>query len=217
MNYFLKGGQTSKDILFWMAELTRKQFPRSVLNMEGEYTGKEQLTVGLDDAMYARCCPMNGFFDLTLRQDNGDTIVYEAAYPRVLRVNGLSGFVNEVMALPPPEHHLKLSYGNLWTNGQFQIHSDFMDLSATDQLRGCLKIAKKSGMNMQVSSVENGGRATSVTSSAMLLGYKELIDIILRKDSETWILLHMATGMVYTSGFKLITVEELLSNIIITE
>lgn len=217
MNYFLKEGQTAKDILFWMVELTRKQFPRSVLNIEDEYTGKEQLTVGLDDAMYVRYCPMNGFFDLTLMQDNGDTIVYEAAYPRVLRVNGLSGFVNEVMALPPPEHHLKLSYGNLWTNGQFQMNSDFMDLNATDQLRCCLKIAKESGLNMQVSSVENGGNAVSATTSAMLLGYKELIDIILRKDSDTWILFHMATGMVYTSGFKLTKAEELLSHIIITE
>jgi len=217
VNYFLERGQTSEDILFWMTDLTRRQFPSASLHMAGEYIGREQLTVGLDDAMYARCCPLDEFFDLTLMQDNGDAIAYEAAYPRVMRVSGLDSFVNKVMKLPPPEHHLKLFYGNLRTNGQFQMHSGFMDMNAADQLRRCLKIAKESGLSMQVSSAENGGKAVPVTSSAMLLGYKELIDIILRKDSDTWILLHMATGMVYTSGLKLITVEGLLSNIIITE
>jgi len=217
VKYFLERGQTSEDILFWMADLTRRQFPRASLHMDSEYIGREQLTVGLDDAMYARCCPLNEFFDLTLMQDNGDAIAYEAAYPRVMRVSGLDSFVNEVMKLPPPDHHLKLFYGDLRTNGQFRMHSDFMDLSVADQLRYCLKIARGSGLNMQVSSVENGGKAAPVTSNIIFRGYKDLIDIILRKDSDTWILLHMATGMVYTSGFKLLSVEGLLSKVIITE
>lgn len=217
MNYSLRGGQTSSDILFWMMDLTRTRFPRALLYMEGEFIGNQQLSLGLDDVMYARCCPLNEPFDLFLEQDNGDTISYEAAFPRIMRVTGLDSFVNEVMALPPPTHHLKALYGNLRTRAQFQMDIPFLDLSAVDKLRCCLKLSKETEMRMLVSAKENGGRAVPVTTGAMLLGYKDLIDIILRKDSETWILLHMATGMVYTSGFKLITVEELLSNIIITE
>lgn len=217
MNYPLRGGQTSEDILFWMVALTRDRFPGASLYMDGEVIGSQRVSVGLDDAMYARCCPLYDVFDLRLEQDNGDAISYEAAFPRFMRVTGMDSFVNEVMAIPPPEHHLKLFYGDLETRGQFRMDPDFLDLSAVDQLRRCLKLARETEMKMLVSAQESGGRAVPAASGAMLLGYKELIDIILRKDGDTWILLHMATGMVYSSGFRLTEAEELLNRIIITE
>lgn len=217
MNYPLMGGQTSEDILFWMVDLTKNRFPRASLYMDGEVIGSQQLSVGLDDAMYACCCPLDEPFDLWLEQDNGDTISYDAAFPRIMRVTGMDSFVNNVMSIQPPSHHMELFYGDIWTNGQFQMDETFLELSAVDQLRYCLRVAKKAEMKMLVSATENGGRIVPATTGAMLLGYKELIDIVLRKDSDTWILLHMATGMAYTSGLRLTGVAELLSHIIITE
>lgn len=214
MNYPLKEGQTSEDILFWMVALTRDRFPGASLYMDGEVIGNQQLSLGLDDSMYACCCPLDEPFDLWLEKDNGDTISYEAAFPRIMRVTGMDSFVNDVMALPPPLHHMELFYGDIWTNGQFQMDEAFLKLSSVDQLRYCLRVARKAEMKMLVSAAENGGRVLLATTGAMLLGYKELIDIVLRKDSDTWILLHMATGMVYTSGFRLTEAEEQLSQII---
>lgn len=217
MIYPLKDGQSSEDILFWMVALTRDRFSGASLYMDGEVTGRQRLSVGLDNSMYARCCPLDEPLDLMLKQDNGDTIFYEAAFPRALRVTGLDSFVEKVMGLPPPPLHLKLFYGDLRKRGLFQLNAAFLKLSAVDQLRCCMKMTAETGTKMLVSAAESGGRAVSVTTSAMLLGYKELIDIILRKDSDTWILFHMATGMVYTSGFRLTEAEELLDHVIITE
>lgn len=217
MNYPLKEARTAGDILFWMVSLTRDRFPGASLYIEGELIGRQRLSLGLDDGMYARCCPLDEPMDLLLERDNGDTISYDAAFPRALRVTGLDSFVNEVVAIPPPEPHLQLFYGDMWTRGRFQMSMAFQGLSAVEQLRCCMKMTAETGTKMLVSAAESGGRAVSVTTSAMLLGYKELIDIILRKDSDTWILFHMATGMVYTSGFRLTEAEELLDHVIITE
>lgn len=214
MNYPLKDGQSSEDILFWMTALSRDRFPRASFYMDGEVIGRQRLSVGLDDSMYARCCPLDEPLDLMLKQDNGDTIFYEAAFPRILRVTGLESFVDEVMGLPPPPLHLKLFYGDLRKRGLFQLSAAFLKLSAAEQLRRCLKLAGESGLKMLVSAAESGGRVVPVTTSAMLLGYKELIDIVLRKDSDTWILLRMATGMVYTSGLRLTEAEKMLNHII---
>lgn len=215
MNYPLTG-QTAGDILFWMVSLTRDRFPGASLYMEGELIGSQRLSLGLDDGMYARCCPLNEPIDLRLERDNGDAITYDTAFPRVLRVTGLDGFVDEVMAMPPPEPHLQLFYGESRTRGRFQMNMAFQNLSAAEQLRCCMKMTGETGTKMLVSAAENGGRAVPVTTSAML-GYKDLIDIVLRKDSGTWLLFHMATGTIYTSGFRLTEAKKLLSHIIITE
>lgn len=218
MNYPLRGGQTPEDILFWMVALTRDRFPGASLYMEGEVIGSQRLSVGLDDAMYARCCPLYDLFDLRLEQDNGDAISYEAAFPRMMRVTGRDSFVSQVMALPPPAHHLTLFYGDLDTRGQFRMDLSFLDLSAAEQLRRCLKLAGETGMKLLVSAAENGGRIVPAAPDAMPPEYKELIDIVLRKDSDTWILLHLASGMAYTSGIELTEVEErLLNHMIIAE
>lgn len=214
MNYLLKDGQSSEDILFWMAALARDRYPGASFYMDGEATGRQRLTIGLDDSMYARCCPLDEPLDLLLKQDNGNAIFYEAAFPRILRVTGLDSFVEEVMSLPPPPLHLTLFYGDLRRRGLFRLNAAFVKLSTVEQLRCCLKLAGETETKMLVSAEESGGRAIPAVKGDMLLGYKDLIDIVLRKDSDIWILLHMATGMVYTSGFRLTEAEERLSQII---
>lgn len=214
MNYVLPKGLTSEAILFWILELARDKFRNAVVYIAGENFGPQQISLNLDASMYECFCPFEESFDICMECSNGDTLAYEAAVPEVLRVSGLSIFENAVTQLPPPQPRDELFYGDIRSRLSFRISRDFYRRSAAEQLRCCMNIAVQNGAKLFVSAKENQGRAAQMLSRSIWSGYEDLIDIVMRFDSEKWILIHFAAGMVYTNKFDFSAAEALLGSII---
>lgn len=214
MNYTLPKGLTSEDIFFWVLELAQDKFKNAAVYIAGEDFGPQQISQNLDASMYECFCPFEESFDVYMECSNGDRLSYEAIEPEVLHVDGLSVFESTVKQLPPPQSRDELFYGDFRSKFNFRISQNFYRQSVGDQLRHCMNVAVQNGAKLYVSAKENRGHATQVLSRSVLTGYEELIDIVMRLDSEKWILIHVITGMVYTSGFDFSAAEKLLGNIV---
>lgn len=214
MDHSLPKGLTSEDILFWFLDLAQDTYRNAVVFIAGEDFGPQQISLNLDKSMYECICPFDEAFDVYLECSNGDRLIYEAIAPEVLCIDGLSVFENAVKRLPPPESREELFYGDFRSKLNFRISQNFYRLSVGDQLRHCMNTAVQHGAKLFVSAKENRGHATQVLSRSVLTGYEELVDIVMKFNSDKWILIHISTGMVYTNGFDFSAAEKLLGRII---
>lgn len=216
MDYYLKNGQTSEDIFYWVIDLVNNKYKDAKVFCD-TYFGddsehyKEQISIGLENSMYERIINANYLFDVLLLCANGDSIAYEPAYPKVLRINGSDNFIDEVMKLEQPKHQMTLFFDkNIRLHGQFRTNSFFYDMDKIQKMNCCMDIAKKINATMLISTKENGGRMTQVSADTIPTTCEELIDILIKKDTDTWILVHIGTGMIYTNNFKLTEIEDVI-------
>ena len=213
----LAKGLTNKVIFIWFVERIHDTFKDASLYVSAEQGTPQRFTLNLNMAMYESLCNFEEPMDIVLKCADGNEISYSSDEKGILRISGTDAFAQTVARCVPPKKLVPPHYGDYANSWKFRMSEHFCACSAAEKMQQCINIASENKGRMFVSAGESKGCTVAVQSVFMLPSYEDLMDIIVYWDAKKWILCHMYSEMVYSSGFEPLAARKLLENIIVSK